>query len=86
MNALQVMDRYLKVVIQVSTLKNDIKIQHLYDNKGVLKSYLKYSLSCHFDIAGQSEIAFLKMTGRLLETQSRWKSSPLFGPCSSSGI
>ena len=33
MNALQVMDRYRKVVIlviQVSTEKNDIKVQYLY--------------------------------------------------------
>ena len=28
---LQVMDRYWKEVIQVSTLKNDIKVQYLYD-------------------------------------------------------
>ena len=32
MNALQVMDRYWKEVIQVSTLKNDIKVQYFYDN------------------------------------------------------
>ena len=31
MNALQVMDRYRKEVIQVSTLKNDVKVQYLYD-------------------------------------------------------
>ena len=34
MNALQVMDRYRKEVIQVSTWKNDIKVQYLYDNIG----------------------------------------------------
>ena len=33
MNALQVMDRYWKEEIQMSTLKNDIKVQYLYDNK-----------------------------------------------------
>ena len=34
MNALQVMDIYLKevTVIQVSTRKNDIKVQYLYDS------------------------------------------------------
>ena len=32
MNALRVMDRYQKEVIQVSTLKNDIKVQYLDDN------------------------------------------------------
>ena len=32
MNALQVMDRYWKEVIQVSTRKNDIKVQYLFDN------------------------------------------------------
>ena len=32
MNALQVRDRYQKEVIQVSKLKNDIKVQYLYDN------------------------------------------------------
>ena len=31
MNALQVMDRYWKEVIQVSTQKQDIKVQYLYD-------------------------------------------------------
>ena len=31
MYALQVMDRYWKEIIQVSTLKNDIKVQYLYD-------------------------------------------------------
>ena len=31
MNALQVMDRYRKEVIQVSTRKNEIKVQYLYD-------------------------------------------------------
>ena len=31
MNAVQVMDRYWKEVIQVSTYKNDIKFQSLYD-------------------------------------------------------
>ena len=31
MNALQVMDRYWKEVIQVSTQKNDIKVQYLYN-------------------------------------------------------
>ena len=31
MNALQGMDRYLKEVIQVSTWKNDINVQNLYD-------------------------------------------------------
>ena len=30
-NALQVMDRYQKELIQVSTLKNDKKVQYLYD-------------------------------------------------------
>ena len=33
MNALQGMDRYRKEVIQVSTQKNDIKVQYLYDIK-----------------------------------------------------
>ena len=33
MNALQVMDRYRKEVIQVSTVKNDVKVQYLYDKK-----------------------------------------------------
>ena len=32
MNALQVMYRYRKEVIQVSTYNNDIKVQNLYDN------------------------------------------------------
>ena len=31
MNALQVMDRYREEVIQVSTQKNDKKVQYLYD-------------------------------------------------------
>ena len=31
MNALQELDRYRKEVIQVSTQKNDIKAQYLYD-------------------------------------------------------
>ena len=31
MNALQVMDRYGKEVIQVSTRKHDINVQYLYD-------------------------------------------------------
>ena len=31
MNAFQVMDRYRKEVIQVSTLKNGIKVQYLND-------------------------------------------------------
>ena len=31
MNALQVMDRYWKEVIQVSTQKHDINVQYLYD-------------------------------------------------------
>ena len=31
MNALQVMDRYRKEVIQVSTWKNDRKVQYLYN-------------------------------------------------------
>ena len=33
MNVLQVMDRYRKEVIQVSTSKNDIKVQYLYDKE-----------------------------------------------------
>ena len=33
MNALQVMDRYMKEVIQVSTQKNNIKAQYLYDKQ-----------------------------------------------------
>ena len=32
MNTLRVMDRYQKEVIQVSTKKNDLKVQYLYDN------------------------------------------------------
>ena len=32
MNALQVKDRYQKEVIHMSTKKNDVKVQHLYDN------------------------------------------------------
>ena len=31
MNALQVMDRYWKEVVQVSTGKHDVKVQYLYD-------------------------------------------------------
>ena len=31
MNALQVMERYRKEVVQVSTQNNDIKVQYLYD-------------------------------------------------------
>ena len=31
MNALQIMDRYLKEVIQVSTQKLDMNVQYLYD-------------------------------------------------------
>ena len=38
MNALKVMDRYWKVVIQVSTRKHDIKVQYLYDNVRALIS------------------------------------------------
>ena len=33
MNALQGMDRYRKEVIQVSTQKNVIKVQYLYNRK-----------------------------------------------------
>ena len=33
MSALQVMDRYREEAIQVSTRKNDIKVQYLYDNE-----------------------------------------------------
>ena len=33
MNALQLKDRHMKEVIQVSTRKNDIKVQYLYDTK-----------------------------------------------------
>ena len=32
MNALKVMDRYRKEVIQVATKKNDINVQYLNDN------------------------------------------------------
>ena len=35
MNTLQVMDRHRKEVIQVSTWKNDIKVQYLDDNPAV---------------------------------------------------
>ena len=35
MNALHGMDRYWKEMIQVSTLKNDIKVQYHYDNLAV---------------------------------------------------
>ena len=38
MNALQVMDRYWQEVIQVSTSKNDIKVQYLYDSMTKLSS------------------------------------------------
>ena len=33
MNALQVMDRYQKEVIQMSTEKDDKKVQYLYDKE-----------------------------------------------------
>ena len=33
MNALQGLERYQKEVIQVSTQKNDLKVQYLYDSK-----------------------------------------------------
>ena len=36
MNALQVLDRYWKEVIQVSTKKNDINVQYLYDTGTLL--------------------------------------------------
>ena len=36
MNALHVMDRYRKEMMQVSTWKNDIKGQYLYDKIGKL--------------------------------------------------
>ena len=36
MNALLVMDRYQKKVIQVSTYKNDVKVQYLYNNLMVM--------------------------------------------------
>ena len=39
MNEFQVMDRYWKEVIQVSTLKNDIKVWYLYDNKSTKKLF-----------------------------------------------
>ena len=34
MNALQVMDRYWKEVLQVSTWKHDVKVQYFYDKMG----------------------------------------------------
>ena len=41
-NALQVMDRYWKEVLQVSTWKNDIKVQYLYDS---LATWINLTLS-----------------------------------------
>ena len=38
MNALQVFGRYQKEVTQVSTWKNDVKVQYLYDNCLILLS------------------------------------------------
>ena len=43
MNALQVMDRYRKEVTQVSTKKNDIKIQYLYDK---MSGKIRENLEC----------------------------------------
>ena len=52
MNALQVMDRYWKEVIQVSTQKHDINVQYLYDNL----------ITTHFFVAGP---LVLYMEGRV---------------------
>ena len=43
MNALQVMDRNWKEVIQMSTRKNDIKVQYLYDRWKICFSRLLFS-------------------------------------------
>ena len=40
MNALQIMDRYRKELIQVSTGKNDIKVQYLYDKSRILQFHV----------------------------------------------
>ena len=40
MNALQVMDRYQKEVIQVIIQKSDIKFQYLYDNWSLFKQFI----------------------------------------------
>ena len=52
MNALQVMDRYWKEVKQVSTRKNDIKVQYLYDTSFllILTKLISISINNHSDI------------------------------------
>ena len=50
MNAFQVMDRYRKEVIQVSTRKPDINVQYLYDTYSNLETVLNRSCYACFSI------------------------------------
>ena len=48
MKAMQGRDRYRKEVIKVSSLKNDIKVQNLYDKKTTKMLYDKFMPCWYF--------------------------------------
>ena len=64
MNALQVMDRTRKEVIQVSTEKNDVKVQYLYDTEtsGNTIDIFQNEIVIFYVVPSSEETAFYRLS------------------------